>query len=248
MFSYFFPPAPPSTPFDTCDALYTVRPIINELFAKETELKNAAEQPNATPLTRLKKTIISQTCDDIREAQNAFNLDAKENNSNATNAAVNDFMIELRTAVNETLTNEYRYNALSRHRDADKRSKGRALISYGTKAAIIAPGALVGQPAVSVLVATGMCAGYTSFITRPIQEGLYYATGLSPKMPKSKELLKQLLREIEAFQPLAINSTQAIAAQEEAPIPSLTTNTYTAVTTEPAPSEPETARNTASLS
>ncbi|MBX3709609.1 MAG: hypothetical protein KIT56_11220 [Gammaproteobacteria bacterium] len=204
----FFRETPPSTPFEACPTFQKIRPLLSSLFAKEVELKNAAAQPGKNVLSRQKHMVISDLCENIRQFQHDFNQTSKESNADTAKSII-IFANKLGIVINEILAEEG--DILGQHRDVKKRAMGRKVIDVGTHAAVIAPGAIMGSPVIAASMAVGAVTGGTSFITTPIQRGLYYATGLSHKKPKSIELLNSLALAIEEIvQNVKLESAHAV--------------------------------------
>lgn len=185
MFSFFYGTLSP--PFDICPAFEKIRPLLSSLFAKETELKKAAKPGS---ITSRKYRVISDLCEDIRQLQHDFDQASKESSADTVKQLILIFANKLGTIINDILT-DYGH-MLNQHRDVIKRAVGRKAIDVGTHAAMIAPGALIGSPVIAASMAVGSVTGTTSFITTPIRQNLYYATGLTGKKTKSVEILNSL--------------------------------------------------------
>lgn len=197
MFS-FFSSAVPLTRFEACDDLKTLTPLINSLFYRETILKTASIQDNKSSLDQRKHRIVAKVCREIRQLQNDFNKVIPENTAEQEKLRVSSLINALDELISDTISTYRR--TLNAHRDATARSLGRSVIGTTTKLGFISSGALLGYPIVSVAATAGVATELTSFITTPIQNSLFYVTGLSKsKKPKTMEIFDALAKALDVL-------------------------------------------------
>lgn len=195
MFSSLFTAAP-LTAFESSLSLKAVNLMLISLFAKETELKTAADAFGTSSIDYRKYNYINDLCTSIRQLLNEFNQDAQQNQTADDKEKIITLTQKLYLAVTRTLSDFG--TTISAHRQSERREVGRKVIGLATDATIAAPAAVLGHPYVSVGIAAAALTGVSSPFTSPIKNGIFSMVGLSKEAETATlKILKSLQIELE---------------------------------------------------